>query len=466
VGWALPRLAVKAEEYVRATGQFAARGVQEKTVAAFDEDEVTLAADAGARALAAARLDPGALRGLNMASVGAQAGAATTVALALGAGAAHAVDYRGGGPPLGAAVAAACETAEATGHPVLVVASDALRGPVDDPAEHGLGAAGAALLVTKSAPVQLVGSAFASGAALETGRVSSDGLVRSWVGDDPSAPALRLALTRLAAEGFEAGSFDSLCGPERPGPLVAMHAPEPVDPAALPAAVAVRTGDTGAASAALSLLSALEKAGGGAQVLLADAEGASAAALALKCAARPAGSDGFLGAVSEPRTHLAWHAYLGHRRYLPDPGPTRTVSEGAYLSAAQWEETLEVRLGLLMSRCRGCGGVRHPPAEACPECGAPDGELFRGRPAGTVHAVTRIGRGGAPSEFAAQQALTGEYAVAVVDLDDGGRTVAQVTGADPRTVRIGDHVTLHVRRLFEQEGRVRYGLKALPARKD
>lgn len=466
VGWALPRLAVKGDEYRKAAGFFAARGVQEKTVAAFDEDELTLAADAGARTLAAAATPAGSLRAVHLASVGAPPGAATTVALALGAGAARAVDFRGAGPPLGAALAAACETAESTGHPVLVLAADALRGPVDDPAEHALGAAGAGLLITKEAPAQVVGSAFASGAALETTRMGPDGLVRSASGDDPSAPALRLSLTRLAAEGYALGSFDVLAGPERPRPLLALHAPEKVPPDALAPPVAPRTGDTGAASAALSLLSALENAGEGTQLLMADAEGASGASFAVKCAARPAGVEGFAGAVGESRVHLPWHAYLGHRRYLPDPGPTRTVSEGAYISTAQWDETIEFRLGLVLGRCGSCGAVRHPPREACPDCGSRECELFRGSPRGTVHAITRIGRGGAPSEFALQQSLTGEYAVVILDLADGGRAVAQVTGADPRTVRVGDAVTLHMRRLFEQEGRARYGLKALPARKD
>ena len=89
-------------------------------------------------------------------------------------------------------------------------------------------------------------------------------------------------------------------------------------------------------------------------------------------------------------------------------------------------------------------------------------QVFHARPAGAVHALTRIGRGGAPSEFALQQQLVGEYAVAVVEMEDGFRVVAQVSGADPKTVKLGDFVHLRLRRLFEQEGRVRYGLKAVP----
>jgi uncharacterized OB-fold protein len=198
-------------------------------------------------------------------------------------------------------------------------------------------------------------------------------------------------------------------------------------------------------------------------VLLADAEGASAAALALKLGGRPAGVESFRAALLEPRVHLSWHAYLGHRRYLPDPMPTYTRSEGAYVSPAAWEETLEARVRLLCSRCRACGTKRHPPREVCPDCGSDDLEAFRARPLGAVHAVTRISRGGAPSEFALQQTLVGEYGVTIVDLIDGVRTVAQVAAGDPRAVAIGQAVSLRLRRLFEQEGRVRYGLKAVPA---
>jgi uncharacterized OB-fold protein len=99
----------------------------------------------------------------------------------------------------------------------------------------------------------------------------------------------------------------------------------------------------------------------------------------------------------------------------------------------------------------------------CPDCD--DGAVvskFHARPEGAVHAVTSIGRGGAPSEYALQQSSVGEYGVCIVDLADGLRMVAQLSGCDPRTVKVGDAVRLRLRRLFEQEGRVRYGLKAVP----
>jgi len=462
VGWALPRLAIKAEEYRRSAGSFSGRGIQEKTVAAFDEDEITLGVESAERALEAARVSGDQVGYLAFASVGAPPGAAALAALALGGPRAAAVDFRGSGPPFAAALHAACDYAEATGDHALVIVADALRARVDDPAEHPLGAAGAAFVLSRTSPVQLVSSTFGGSASLESSRLGADALVRSPAGDDPSPAALRLALSRLFASGFAADSFDFIAGPERAGgPMAVTHSPEKLAEGAAPPANLPRTGDTGAASAALALISALEAAAPEDQVLLADAEGASAAAMALKIGGRPAGIESFRAAVEEPRVHLSWHAYLGHRRYLPDPLPTHTRSEGAYVSPASWEETQEARLRLLCSRCRTCGVMRHPPREACPDCGGADLEPFRARPVGVIHSVTRISRGGAPSEFALQQTLVGDYGVAVVDLVDGLRTVAQMAAGDPRAVAIGQGVSLRLRRLFEQEGRVRYGLKAV-----
>ena len=473
MGWALPTLALKAEEARRATGAWSARGVTEKTVAAFDEDELTLGVEAGARALAAGGLHGGRIGYLAFASVGAPGGTAAMAGLALGMARGQAVDFRGAGAPFAAALFAAVQAADASGAAGLVIAADALRARPEDPCDHALGAGAAAFVIEAHAKVQVVGGGFATAPALEPTRMGPDGLVRSFQGDDPSPAALRMALADLflagasptgdrGLTGFAPESFDRAAGPERGGPMLASHSPTRLRSEVLAPSLWARTGDTGAASAALSLLAALEGAESDDQVLLADAEGASGAAFAVKVAERPRGADGFHDAVSRPRSHLSWPLYLGHRRYIPDARPTDTRSEGAYVSPAAWEETMEARLTLLASRCTGCNRVRHPPRDVCPDCGGSVRETFHARPEGAVHALTRIGRGGAPSEFALQQSLVGDYAVAVVDMVDGFRMVAQLSGADPRGVKIGDGVRLALRRLFEQEGRTRYGLKAVP----
>ncbi|MEK6851571.1 MAG: hypothetical protein AABY30_03420, partial [Candidatus Thermoplasmatota archaeon] len=55
VGFYLPRYAIAAEEYRQGSGHPAAEGIEERSVAGFDEDPITMAVEAGERALTAAR---------------------------------------------------------------------------------------------------------------------------------------------------------------------------------------------------------------------------------------------------------------------------------------------------------------------------------------------------------------------------------------------------------------------------
>jgi hydroxymethylglutaryl-CoA synthase len=94
---------------------------------------------------------------------------------------------------------------------------------------------------------------------------------------------------------------------------------------------------------------------------------------------------------------------------------------------------------------------------------------------GTVETATTIGQGGAPPEFVEQQARGGSYVSAVVAFGvaeregtgngDDTRTVSvpmQVVACDG-TPGVGTEVVTTVRRIYEQEGVTRYGLKAMPA---
>jgi uncharacterized OB-fold protein len=77
-----------------------------------------------------------------------------------------------------------------------------------------------------------------------------------------------------------------------------------------------------------------------------------------------------------------------------------------------------------------------------------------------VYAATRIGRGGAPSEFALEQAQVGAFWVGVVEWPEHGvRVTARLSGFEEDAPVIGQRVRAVVRRLFAQEGRVRYGTK-------
>ena len=88
---------------------------------------------------------------------------------------------------------------------------------------------------------------------------------------------------------------------------------------------------------------------------------------------------------------------------------------------------------------------------------------------GTVETVTTISQGGAPPEFVEHQAQSGEFQSAVVAFDGSkpsDKTVSapiQVADTDGRTVDIGTCVNATVRRLYEQEGVIRYALKVVPS---
>ncbi len=134
-------------------------------------------------------------------------------------------------------------------------------------------------------------------------------------------------------------------------------------------------------------------------------------------------------------------------------------SQGAYVSLAAYLAEKKARYRLIGERCMACGRLHFPPREACLACGARSWEDVPLKRTGTVYAYTIIGKGAAPSEFLEQQLAVGEYATAVVELDEGPRIAAMLTDVDPTTVRVGMPVRMVFRRIYTQEGVPRYGFK-------
>ena len=84
---------------------------------------------------------------------------------------------------------------------------------------------------------------------------------------------------------------------------------------------------------------------------------------------------------------------------------------------------------------------------------------------GEIFTYTILARGGAPTEFDDQQNMTGEFAVAVIELEEGPRIMGQITGVDPRNLSVGMKMEAVLRRLYVQEDIVRYGYKFKPVEK-
>jgi uncharacterized protein len=112
------------------------------------------------------------------------------------------------------------------------------------------------------------------------------------------------------------------------------------------------------------------------------------------------------------------------------PAP-RMNADGAPYWAAAAEDRLVVK------RCRSCAHVHFPPRHLCPECWSEDLEWIQSGGHGTVYSLTIMHRAPTP-EFAGLV----PYAVALVDLDEGPRMMANIVGAGALDTCIGMRVVV------------------------
>ena len=96
---------------------------------------------------------------------------------------------------------------------------------------------------------------------------------------------------------------------------------------------------------------------------------------------------------------------------------------------AWWWEGLE-RGEILIQRCTGCGALRHPPRPMCPHCQATSWDFVASAGAGTVYSYVVI-------RYPEVPGYTYPLVVAVVDLEEGTRLVANVEGCAAEDVHIG-----------------------------
>jgi uncharacterized OB-fold protein len=112
----------------------------------------------------------------------------------------------------------------------------------------------------------------------------------------------------------------------------------------------------------------------------------------------------------------------------PWPVPALRGEENLYFDGARQGR-------LVYQACHGCGGHIFYPRTVCPECLSDDLELKCSAGAGEVYSFTVLNRPGHPG-FADRV----PYTVVLVDLDEGFRVLADLTGCDPADVRVGMRV--------------------------
>ncbi|MEM1198412.1 MAG: Zn-ribbon domain-containing OB-fold protein [Pseudomonadota bacterium] len=118
------------------------------------------------------------------------------------------------------------------------------------------------------------------------------------------------------------------------------------------------------------------------------------------------------------------------------PAPYLTADAGPY-----WQAANEDRL--VMQKCDGCSAYRFFPSYVCSNCGS-DADAWgtcSGR--GTIYSLTVVHRAPSP----AFRAIV-PYVVALIDLEEGPRMMANIVGDDRLDAAIGDRVEV----CFEPRG--------------
>lgn len=133
---------------------------------------------------------------------------------------------------------------------------------------------------------------------------------------------------------------------------------------------------------------------------------------------------------------------------------------GAHISVPMYQRSLKSRYRMVAEKCEVCGGLNFPPKGVCRHCRR--GTAFTetalsGK--GTVYSYTLISGAGAPPEFAADAACKGSYPVVLVELAEGPRVIGQLVPPYEGELRVGTPVEMVFRRLYEEEGVIRYGFK-------
>jgi uncharacterized OB-fold protein len=139
----------------------------------------------------------------------------------------------------------------------------------------------------------------------------------------------------------------------------------------------------------------------------------------------------------------------------------------AHVSIPTYSRSITQRYALVAAKCKSCGAINLPLGVNCLKCGKVleyDPQKLSGR--GKIYCSTTISRGGSPPEFSAQQNLVGSYPVAVVELDEGPRIVAQMADCRAEDLKIGLEVESTFRRIYDDDGVIRYGIKFRPVRTD
>lgn len=126
----------------------------------------------------------------------------------------------------------------------------------------------------------------------------------------------------------------------------------------------------------------------------------------------------------------------------PKPLPVITDQTRPFWAAAKQGR-------LVLQKCADCGTFNFHPKPWCIECGSRRLEWTEAKPHGTVYSYT--------VSYSVAMNYPGwagdlPLILCLVDLDDGARMYAQVTGCKPEDIRVGMRVEVHFEQISPEAG--------------
>ena len=422
-----------------------------------DEDTLTLAWEAGTRALAAAGIEaervdalcwgtsrPPFAEGPSHAFLAAALGCASHSGGALFAGSTHA--------GLDALAAAADAIAAGTAHVALVIASDALLAGPGTAFESRCGAGAVAIVLSnEGGTATLVTRVTRSRPYVDRYRGDGEPFLRDVYDarlfrEEIFLPVVSEVATALASFDVRAWSL-----PDPDGRLAMVLAKLVGGGAPASAPVYGAIGDSGAAAPLLGAAAGLDTPG-----LLAaiGSGGGRTTGVLIDVDAPVPGAARVLDALAHGRS-ISYTDSLRARGLLEAAG--ETVPMGVPPESAMFVRGAYEMLQLQGGRCVDCNAISTPPSihPTCVSCGGAKLEPVALAREGTVH--TYVVNQTMPAPFVAP------LPIAVLDMDDSARLMLQVVG-DGSDLEIGTRVQLVLRKYAHERGVPVYGFKARPQR--
>ena len=437
----------------------------ERTVASFDEDSVSMAAEAARDALRTAvgapidalvfaTTTPAYADKLNAAIVG----AAVRLPLEL-----RAADTTGSVRAGLSAILQAADAVRGGARHALATLADARLAAPEAKAERTNGDGAAAFVLgSEHVIAEIVATASLTREFLDGWRQPNEAFPHSWEErfalTQAHTPLLgKVVQTALEKAGVTTSDLaTAVLDCPNPRAVVDVAKRLKLDPGKLADSLALTVGQTGAAHAGLVLANVLATAKPGDRILVAvAADGADAVVLRVTDAIASFKQPRSVGRLIESKGKVGYGTYLKWREILPTEPPRRPDPDrpGAppMLRSAAW------KYGFVGSRCTACGTPQLPPQRVCVRCGVKD--KMEPYPFADRHA--RV------ATFTLDRlafSMNPPTVSVVLDFDGGGRFLCEMTDCDPEQVQIGDEVEMTFRRMFTADGVVNYFWKARPTR--